>query len=120
MDIFKTKECARRARKFGLDDASLREAVTRASVGQIDALIGKYLVKQRTARSGQGRSGGYRTVIALKIGERAIFLHVFEKSGQANLTEVQLRDFRAAAKLIDRFTPEQITRLVEAGELIEI
>lgn len=120
MRIYKTKECARLARKENVGDDALREAVTRAEAGQIDASLGRFLVKQRAARPNEGRSGGPRTVIAHKIGDRAVFLHVFAKSGKANLTPTEQKHYRTAAKRFDELTPEQVDHLVRIGEWIEV
>jgi hypothetical protein len=62
--IFKTKEFARFARRAGISDEVLCDAIDRAERGLIDADLGGGLIKQRVARPRQGRSGGYRTVIA--------------------------------------------------------
>jgi len=52
----------------------LVEAVERAEGGSIDADLGGGIIKQRVARAGQGRSGGYRMMIAYRAGTRAVFL----------------------------------------------
>jgi hypothetical protein len=57
--IFKSRWFQRFARKEGIADAALREAVARAEKGQIDADLGGEVIKQRIARPGQGRSRGY-------------------------------------------------------------
>ena len=59
--IFKTKGLARFARREQIADSRLREAIERAERGTIDADLGGGLIKQRVARKGEGRSGGYRT-----------------------------------------------------------
>jgi hypothetical protein len=38
-------------------------AIDRADRGLIDADLGGGLIKQRVARSGQGKTGGYRTIV---------------------------------------------------------
>jgi hypothetical protein len=65
MRVFKTREFARLIRKTDITDRALSKAVERAGKGLVDAELGSGLIKQRVARRGQGRSGGYRTVIAL-------------------------------------------------------
>ena len=65
MRVFKTRAFARYARREQIDDAALVGAVRRAERGQIDADLGGGVIKQRVARPGAGRSGGFRTVIAL-------------------------------------------------------
>jgi len=47
--------------------------------------LGGGLIKQRTARPDQGKSGGYRTMIAYRRGDRAVFLFDFARSERANL-----------------------------------
>ena len=63
MRVFKVKTFARFSRKEDLPDASLLEAVNAAERGLIDADLGGGLIKQRVARSGGGKRGGFRTVI---------------------------------------------------------
>ena len=59
MQIFKTKWLVRFARRERITDRSLGEAIDRAARGLIDADLGGGIIKQRVARQGQGRSGGY-------------------------------------------------------------
>jgi hypothetical protein len=66
MRIFKVKGLAKFAQRERISDASLKEAIARAERGTIDADLGGGLIKQRVARQGQGRSGGYRMMIALR------------------------------------------------------
>lgn len=61
--IFVTKNFDRKARKADLSDPLLIDAVMRAERGLVDANLGRFLIKQRIARAGKGRSGGYRTMI---------------------------------------------------------
>ena len=73
MRVFKTKWLARYARRERVADRSLGEAIERAGRGLIDADLGGGIIKQRVARSGQGRSGGYRMLVAYRQGARAVF-----------------------------------------------
>ena len=75
MRIFKSRWFQRFARKEGIADAVLREAVARAEKGQIDADLGGEVIKQRIARPGQGRSKGYRTIILFRRGAKAFFMY---------------------------------------------
>lgn len=63
MRIFMNAWFERFARKQRITDAALIDAVRRAERGQIDADLGGGVIKQRVARAGQGKSGGYRTII---------------------------------------------------------
>ena len=90
MQTFKTKAFARFADREGLEDAALCEAVQRAREGLIDADLGGGVIKQRIARRGGGRSGGFRTIVLLRRGALAFFVYGFAKSDRENLRRDEL------------------------------
>ena len=95
--IFKNGWFERFARKEKLTDSALREAIQRAESGLVDADLGGGVIKQRVARPGKGKSGGYRTLILLRQGDRAIFAFGFAKAKQANISKADLALLRDAA-----------------------
>lgn len=79
MSIYKTRWFDRWARKHGLSTSALCVAVREMAAGLYDADLGGGLVKKRVARPGQGKSGGFRTLVATNKGNRWIFenlLHI--------------------------------------------
>lgn len=76
----------------------MRHCVMRSS-GLLDADLGGGVIKQRVARPGQGRSRGYRTIIAFRSKQRSVFMYGFAKSGKANLNDEELAVYRTLAKL---------------------
>jgi hypothetical protein len=120
MTIFKLKDFARAARKEGVTDADLVDAVVRAARGLIDGEIGRCLIKQRLARQGQGRATGLRAVMAYKAGAITVFVHLFPKSSKGNLTPAETEVFKAAAKQFVRLDDGAIAALVMAKEWIEV
>lgn len=82
------------ARRERITDESLREAIERAERGLVDADLGGGVIKQRVARSGQGRSGGYRMIVAYRTGSRAIFLYGFAKHERDNIGNDELLTLR--------------------------
>ncbi len=97
MRIFKTKWFARYARRERIGDDSLREAIERAERGLVDGGLGGGVIKQRAARKGQGRSGGYRMLIAYRRGNRAVFLYGFAKSERENIDDDELASLQDIA-----------------------
>jgi hypothetical protein len=95
--IFKTKLFVRYARRERIDNDSLREAIERAERGLVDGNLGGDVIKQRVARKGQGRSGGYRVLIAYRRGNRAVFLFGFAKSERENIDDDELATLRDIA-----------------------
>lgn len=120
MQILLTKGFQRFARREGLAKQGLCEAVARAERGSVDAVLGGGLIKQRVARAGKGRSGGYRTVIAYQAGRRSIFLHGFAKSQRQNISDVELVILRKLAKDYLALSDDQVEAFVIRGEIEEI
>jgi hypothetical protein len=118
--LLKNPWFVRFARKERIADDALIQAVARAERGLIDADLGGGVIKQRLARRGQGKSGGYRTLILYRAGNRAIFAFGFAKNDLDNINDEDLGRLKDAAKLTLGFSDEEITRLVEAGKLTEI
>lgn len=120
MRIFKTKWVARYARRAWIVDDSLRDAIERADRGLVDADLGGGLIKQRVARVGQGRSGGYRTLIAYRAGARAVFLYVFAKSDRENVSPDELLAWREIGSIWLLEDEQGVRRAIKEEELEEI
>jgi hypothetical protein len=118
--VFATKPFARFARREGIPARSLLEAIERAERGSVEADLGGGLIKQRVARPGKGRSGGYRTVIAYKTSHRAIFLFGFAKSDLENIEPDDLATSRETASLWLSSSAAQIAWAIAQGELVEV
>jgi hypothetical protein len=98
--LFLTKPFQRFARKEGIRETDLCDAVARAERGLVDADLGGGVIKQRIARPGEGRSGGFRTIILFRAQERAFFVYGFSKSSRDNITNDDLRAYREFAAWI--------------------
>lgn len=118
--IYANRWFAKFAAKEKISDATLAQAVHRAEIGLIDADLGGGLIKQRLARQGSGKSGGYRSIMIFRSGERAIFVFAFAKSDKANLRAAELKVYRKAASIMLELGAGQIETEVEAGRLIEV
>ena len=94
--------------------------MTRAEKGLIDAILGGGLIKQRVARPGQGRSGGYRTIIALRHGGRAVFLYGFAKSARENIGQADLARLRKLAAIYLAASIKDLEAWCDDGELEEV
>ena len=120
MRVFVTKGFLRFRRKEHIADAALVEAIARAEHGLVDALLGRNLIKQRIGRPGQGRSGGYRTVVAYRSGDKAVFLFGFAKSERGNISAADEQDLADFGALLLGLSAAEIRVAIEGGELTEI
>jgi hypothetical protein len=118
--IYKLKGFARFQRRERIADPSLVKAVEDAQAGLIDADLGGGLYKQRVARPGQGKSGGYRTLIAFRRGDRAVFLYGFAKRDRANIEDDELEAWRRLALIYLGLDTENLEAAIVAKEVTEV
>ena len=93
MRIFQSRWFQRFARKEGIADTALREAVIRADKGHIDADLG---------------------------GEKAFFVYGFSESQRANIDDDEEQQFKEAAKHVLALTEKQLAELVKRGDFTEV
>jgi hypothetical protein len=77
------------------------------------------VIKQRIARSGHGKSGGFRTLIVFRAGAQAIFVHGFAKNETDNIGRDELALKRLAAELL-AYDHKTLAWVIATGVLVEI
>lgn len=120
MRIFKTKWFVRYVRQERISDHGLCDAIERAERGLVDADLGGGVIKQRVARTGQGRSGGYRMLIAYRSGNRAVFMYGIAKSDRGNIDEDELATLREIGAAWLEAKQEQLDHAIKEGILEEM
>ena len=120
MRTFKTKAFARFANREGLEDVALCEAIRRAGESLIDADLGGGVIKQRIARKGGGRSGGFRTIVLFRRGELAFFVYGFAKSDRASLRRDELATFRLLADEYLALDRDALMAAQAVGTILEV
>ena len=120
MRVFKTKEFVRFARKEKVGDGDLCAAIERAERGLIDAALGGGLIKQRIARKGQGRSGGFRTIIAFRRGDRSFFLYGFAKNEMDNIDDDDLKALTIYAGALMALDAKLLEAALKAKKIQEV
>jgi hypothetical protein len=120
MRIFKNKPLSRFADRNETSDQDVCEAVQRASRGLIDADLGGGVIKQRIARTGEGKSGGFRSMILFRQKVRAVFVHGFAKKDLGNITPKELKTVKKLAKFMLAYSDAQLATVVASGTLVEV
>jgi hypothetical protein len=120
MNVYVTKDFARFARKAALENVKLLQAAQDVADGRFDADLGSGVFKQRVARDGSGKSGGFRTIILFRVGSHTFFAHGFAKNEKANISAKELKALKKLAQVLLGFSNEQIVSAKAAGELIEV
>jgi len=116
----KTKPFARFASREGLADQELCEAVRRAERGLIDADLGGGVIKQRLAREGQCKSGGFRIILLFRRGSMAFFVYGFAKNDQGNIRRDELKAFRKLAGEMFTLDNNALAAAIKNGTIMEI
>ncbi|NVF16584.1 type II toxin-antitoxin system RelE/ParE family toxin [Vreelandella maris] len=120
MRVFKNKVFSKWAAKEGLDDAALLAAVEEMERGLIDADLGGHVVKKRVAIGGRGKSGGARTLLAYKIGNKAFFVYGFAQKARANISAEELKALKHLAKELLGYGDKALSEAIKHGALIEV
>jgi hypothetical protein len=118
--IFKSKWFSKFARKGRITDAQLCEVIRDTEQGIVDANYGDGVIKQRIARQNEGKSGGYRSVILYRQGDKAFFVYGFAKSERANIGDAEELEFKKMAKVTFAFSEDELLTLLETGVFVEV
>ena len=120
MRVYKTKPFARFQRRERISDETLCTAILDAEAGLIEADLGGGLIKQRVARAGGGKRGGYRTVVAYRKGTRAFFLLGFAKSARANIDDDELAALKRRAAGLLAASDRALDAMIADEDLTEV
>lgn len=120
MAIYKTRWFDRWARKQGLSQVSLCVAVQEMTAGLYEADLGGGLLKKRVARTGQGKSGGFRTLVATNKGSQWIFVFGFPKNARSNISNREEEALKKLSAQLLSLSPEDLVNAQHNNELIEV
>jgi hypothetical protein len=120
MRVFKVRHFARFARKERISDETLAAAIRQAESGLVDAELGGGLIKLRFSRQGSGKRGGYRTIIAYKSQERAVFLIGFAKNERDNILPEELEALKIISGAILALSEKNLNTEVSDGKYLEV
>jgi len=122
MRAFKNKWFTRWARGEDISDTTLLNIAAEVVAGKVEANLGGSLFKKRIARTGTGKSGGYRTIVGYKRpnADRIIFLYAFAKKAKANISSKEEAALSLAAEAFISADDRKINRLLAEGSIGEV
>ncbi|KYC42938.1 hypothetical protein WA1_12560 [Scytonema hofmannii PCC 7110] len=120
MKIYKNRTFDRWARKEGLNNLSLCNAVNEMAAGLYDADLGGGLFKKRIAKPGKGKSGGFRTLVATNNEDRWFFIFGFSKNERSNVDKDEEEALKMLSKQLLAYTPEELEQAKNSNVLIEV
>jgi hypothetical protein len=120
MAIYQTRWFERWARKQKLSTRALAEAVREMRAGLYEADLGGGLLKKRIARPGQGKSGGFRTLVATNKGDRWFFVYGFPKNVRSNIDKDEEAALKKLSAQLLSMSASDLRTAQRAGELMEV
>jgi hypothetical protein len=118
--IFKSIGFSRFAKKENISDTVLCRVANELEQGKWDANYGGDVYKKRIARSGEGKSGGYRFIIVFRSEKLTHYTYGFSKSAKGDISEKEERELKERARDILGLTDEQMQARIDSGKVIEI
>jgi hypothetical protein len=119
-EVFRRRDFCRWQRKAGLADGVLCEAVQEMECGLVDANLGGLLFKKRISKVGHGKSGGYRVVLAARVGSRYVYLHGFSKSEKSDISEAERAALQFAGRVFLELSAEGLSVALNSGVLQQV
>ena len=120
MALYKTRWFDRWSRREGLTTFDLCAAVSEMANGLVDADLGGGLIKKRIGRPGQGKRGGYRTLVATNKGNRWVFVYGFPKNERSNIDKDETEALKKLSAHLLSLTAQALDKAKLAGELMEV
>jgi len=120
MAVYQTRWFDRWARKEGLTTRSLCAAIREMTAGLYDADLGGGLLKKRIARPGQGKRGGFRTLVATNKETRWVFVFGFSKNDRSTIDKDEETALKKLAAHVLSLSAQAIGKAQRAGELMEV
>ena len=111
--VFKTAWFAKTAKKSGIKDDELCEAIGEAIKGQCDDLGGG-VYKKRLSKN------LHRSILLSKSATRWIYAYLFAKKDRDNIDDDELVAFKKLAKAYGELTEQQLKKLIDNKDLLEI
>lgn len=111
--FFKTAWFSKAARKAGIADEGLCEAIRQIMLGMADDLGGGVYKKRLNKNM-------HRAIVLANGGEYWVYAYLFAKKDRANIEDAELAGFRELAGLYALKSAEDISKELTNGELKEI
>lgn len=108
------------AQRHGISAPALLKAAENVVAGKVDADLRGGVYQQRVAGTGQGKSSGFRMLLAHRTSEHVFFVFGFAKNERDNITQAELHALKAQAKLLGEFSTDQMAGALLCGALIEV
>lgn len=120
MNRLSTKWFRKWAKKIKLSNQSLLDSINDLETGLSTVDLGGHLFKVRVKSKHSGKSSSYRTLIAFKAEDRAIFLYGFRKNEKSNISKSELQYFKKLASDLLALDSNQLAKAISTKVLFNL
>lgn len=118
MVVYKNKRFKKWQSENCIKNIQLLELVDEINIAPNKGKIGQ-LYKKRIKMEGGGKSGGYRVIIAARIGINYFFMYGFKKNEKSTLNAKEEKIFKEMAEQYLLYTEKELIALVD-NKMFEI
>lgn len=120
MTVFVVDDFRRWMRRQVLRDGDLCDAVVEMTRGLIDADLGHGLLKKRVARSGGGKRGGYRVIVASRRKAPWFFLGGYAKNDRDDMSRAEFATYQVLSRKFLSMTADGLRDALADGTVMEV
>lgn len=120
MRVYKTKGFVKFTEEEKIKDEWLIKALKKEEKKRESQNNKSHLSFPRVKREGKGTSGGYRTAVLLKLGDKAFFVDGYPRKEKDGFSEEEKRIYRGMAKKIFALDEAGLQTAINGGEFKEV
>lgn len=117
MFISMTKDFDRLFKKADIGESKFNKAITEILAGNVIS-IGKKIYKKRIGSRFGGKRGGYRTILCYRMQKAIIFMYLYAKNVQEDISEREKKAFVELAGVYDQMSEEALLRAIKENKLV--
>jgi hypothetical protein len=112
-----TRDCAKLLRKADIGDKKFNDAIREICAGNVVSL-GHRIFKKRIGSQFGGKRGGYRSILYYRVQNVIVFMFIYAKNEQENITEQEKRAFIELAGLYDQMDDAALMKAIAENKLV--
>jgi hypothetical protein len=117
MIVGMTNDFNRLLRKADIGGNKLNKAITEILAGNVIP-IGKKVYKKRIGSRFGGKRGGFRTILYYRMEKVIIFMYLYAKNEQADISDREKKAFVELSGIYDQMDEKLLLRAIKENKLI--
>jgi hypothetical protein len=117
MLVCMTRDCAKLLRKADIGDKKFNDAIREICAGNAVSLGHKIFKKRVGSRFG-GKRGGYRSILYYRVQHVIVFMFIYAKNEQEDITEQEKKAFGELAGIFDQMDNAALMKAITENRLV--